>query len=190
MRRLLIPIAMAAAALPLAIPAMAEERSDPSGFQRPGGPFRPAINELLRDLNRAENRIDRSVAQRMLSPREGAGLRRQADQIRLGINRALRNGISGREFGALRAQVNRIGSVCASSAATISATTSARATDPRRPGAAPRFHTMARRSAMAGSSPSLRATPRIEEARDQRLSLALPGVARVRRARRWSGLVL
>lgn len=73
-----------------------------------GGPSRQAINELLRDLNRAESRIDRSVQRRIISQREAFGLRREANQIRVRLNRASRNGISGREFGALRVQVNRL----------------------------------------------------------------------------------
>jgi hypothetical protein len=73
-----------------------------------GGPSRQAINELLRDLNRVENGIERSVQRRVISQREANGLRREANQIRNQLNRASRNGISGREFGALRGQVNRI----------------------------------------------------------------------------------
>ena len=73
-----------------------------------GGPSRQAINELLRDLNRAESRIERSVQRRIISQREAFGLRREANQIRVRLNRASRNGISGREFGSLRVQVNRL----------------------------------------------------------------------------------
>ena len=73
-----------------------------------GGPSRQAINELLRDLSRAENGITRSAQRRIISQREAFSLRREANQIRLRLNRAARNGISGREFGALRVQVNRL----------------------------------------------------------------------------------
>ena len=40
--------------------------------------------------------------------REAIGLRREANQIRVRLNRAARNGISGREFAELRVQVNRL----------------------------------------------------------------------------------
>ena len=73
-----------------------------------GGPSRQAINELVRDLNRAESRIERSVQRRIISQREAFGLRREANQIERRLNLASRNGISGREFGALRVQVNRL----------------------------------------------------------------------------------
>lgn len=73
-----------------------------------GGPSRQAINELLRDLRRAENGIQRSVERRMISQREAMGLRREANQIERRLDMASRNGISGREFGALRVQVNRL----------------------------------------------------------------------------------
>jgi hypothetical protein len=73
-----------------------------------GGPSRQAINQLLRDLNRVESRIDRSVQRRIISQREAMGLRRQANQIERQLHRASRNGISGREFAALRVQVNRL----------------------------------------------------------------------------------
>jgi len=73
-----------------------------------GGPSRQAINELLRDLQRAENGIQRSVQRRVISQREAVGLRRQANQIERRLNLASRNGITGREFASLRVQVNRL----------------------------------------------------------------------------------
>ena len=73
-----------------------------------GGPSRQAINELVRDLNRAESRIERSVERRIISQREGFSLRREANQIERRLNLASRNGISGREFSILRSQVNRL----------------------------------------------------------------------------------
>jgi hypothetical protein len=78
-----------------------------TGWNR-GGPSRQAINELIRDLNRAESRIDRSAQRRIISQREAFGLHREANQIERQLQRAARNGISGREFGMLRSQVNRL----------------------------------------------------------------------------------
>jgi hypothetical protein len=77
------------------------------GWNR-GGPSRQAINELLRDLQRAENGIQRSVQRRVISQREAVGLRREANQIERRLNLASRNGITGREFASLRVQVNRL----------------------------------------------------------------------------------
>jgi hypothetical protein len=73
-----------------------------------GGPSRQAISELRRDLQRAENGIQRSVQRRIISQREAVGLRREANRIEARLALASRNGISGREFGALRVQVNRL----------------------------------------------------------------------------------
>jgi hypothetical protein len=72
------------------------------------GPTRQAINELIRDLNRVETRIERSAQRRIISPREAFSLRREASQIERRLQRAGRDGISHREFASLRAQVNRI----------------------------------------------------------------------------------
>ncbi len=73
-----------------------------------GGPSRQAIAELRRDLQRAENAIQRSVQRRIISQREAVGLRREANRIEARLALASRNGINGREFGALRVQVNRL----------------------------------------------------------------------------------
>ena len=73
-----------------------------------GGPSRAAINELIRDLNRVEMRIERSVQRRIISPREAFSLRREANRIERQLHRAGRNGISHREFASLRVQVNRL----------------------------------------------------------------------------------
>jgi hypothetical protein len=73
-----------------------------------GGPSRQAINELLGDLQRAENGIQRSVQRRVISQREAIGLRREANQIERRLQLAGRNGITGREFASLRVQVNRL----------------------------------------------------------------------------------
>ena len=108
MRKFLISIAMVSTALTAATPAMAQYRNQPRAVWNHGGPSRQAINELLRDLNRAESRIDRSAQRRIISQREAFSLRREANQIRIRLNRAARNGISGREFGSLRVQVNRL----------------------------------------------------------------------------------
>jgi len=103
MRKLLISAALATATITAAVPTVAMAQPG-YGWQR-GGPTRPQVANLLRDLNQAEQRIDRN---RGISRREAATLHRQANQIRGQLNRALRGGINAREFASLRAQVNRL----------------------------------------------------------------------------------
>lgn len=112
MRKFLIPALVLSTVVGIA-PAAAQHGGYHNGNRgnvewNRGDPSRQAINELLRDLQRAESRIERSVQRRIISQREAFGLRREANRIEVQLNRASRNGISGREFGALRAQVNRL----------------------------------------------------------------------------------
>ena len=109
MRKFLISIALASTVM-TAAPAMAQYRGGhgPRVEWNRGGPSRQAINELLRDLNRAESRIDRSAQRGIISRREAFSLRREAHRIEVRLNQASRNGISGREFASLRVQVNRL----------------------------------------------------------------------------------
>jgi Spy/CpxP family protein refolding chaperone len=106
MRKFLIAAALVSTAA-TAMPALAQPGygHGQGRVWNNGGPSRQQINELLRDLNQAENRIDRA---RGISRREAIGLRREAGNIRGQLNRAMRNGINNREFFALRAQVNRL----------------------------------------------------------------------------------
>ena len=103
MRKLLISAALATATITAAVPTAAMAQPG-YGWQR-GGPTRAHVINLLRDLNRAEQRINRAPG---ISRREAVALRRQANQIRFQLNRAQRNGISAREFASLRVQVNRL----------------------------------------------------------------------------------
>ena len=111
MRKFLIPALVLSTVVGVA-PAAAQH----GGYHSPrghvawnrGGPSRQAINELIRDLDRVETRIDRSAQRRIVSQREAFGLHREANQIERDLQRASRNGISGREFGMLRVQVNRL----------------------------------------------------------------------------------
>jgi len=109
MRKLLISVAIATATI-AAVPAAAQYHG--GGQARAGwhqnGPSRAAVNNLVRDLNQAQNRITRSQQRRIISPREAVSLRREAVQIRQRLNLAARGGISGREFAQLRLRVNRL----------------------------------------------------------------------------------
>ncbi len=116
MRKLLTSAFLATATIVTALPtaAMAQpgayQGHRPSaaqhgyGWQR-GGPTRAQVIDLMRDLNRAEQRINRAPG---ISRREAVALRRQASHIRYQLNRAQRNGINRREFAILRGQVNRL----------------------------------------------------------------------------------
>lgn len=112
MRKIFLSVALATATIATAAPAVAEAQSHARSPHRPmwnqGGPTRAQINDLLRDLNRAENGIQRAQQRRIISPREARGLRNQARQINHRLNMASRNGINNREFGSLRMQVNRL----------------------------------------------------------------------------------
>jgi hypothetical protein len=103
MRKLLISAALATATIAAAVPATAMAQPH-YGWNR-GNVSRGQVNDLIRDLQRAEVRINRAPG---ISRREAASLRREANQIRFQLNRAQRNGINAREFGVLRGQVNRL----------------------------------------------------------------------------------
>jgi len=107
MRKLLFSVAIATATIATAVPAAAQNRDHRPGWNQ-GGPNRGQVNNLLRDLNQAESQIARAQQRRMISPREAVSLRREANQIRLQLNRALRGGINNREFVQLRTRVNRL----------------------------------------------------------------------------------
>jgi hypothetical protein len=118
MRKLLVSVAVATATL-AAVPAVAQYHSgrhqgwDQRGPDRhPGwqqrGPSRHAVGQLLQQLDRAEQRIQRSARRGIISQREAFGLRREANQVRNRLHWAGRNGLSGREFASLRFQVDRL----------------------------------------------------------------------------------
>ena len=125
MRTFLISAATAAAALTmLAAPASAQYRGQDRGGwdQRDhrdhrgygddrgyGRGDRQAVNQLLRDLDRVEQRIQRATQRGgSLSQREAFSLRREAQNIRERLYRAQRNGLSGREYQELRQRIDRL----------------------------------------------------------------------------------
>ena len=105
MRKLLVSVALATATL-AAVPAAAQYNTYHGWHQR--GPDRHAVNQLVRQLNQVDVRIDRQVRRGAISRREGIALNRQANRIRNRLHNAGRNGLSGREFAELRVQVNRL----------------------------------------------------------------------------------
>ena len=115
MRKFLISVALVSTAL-TAAPALAQDygrpgydhRGDHRGDWNRGGPDRPAVNNLLRQLDQVDFRIQRSLQRRMISPREAISLRREANDIRVRVNVRGRDGLSGREFAQLQIRVNRL----------------------------------------------------------------------------------
>ena len=116
MRKFLISVALVSTAL-TAAPALAQDYGRP-GYDHRGdhrgadwdrrGPARPAVNNLLRQLDQVEFRIQRSLQRRAISPREAYSLRREANEIRARVNVRGRDGLSGREFAQLQVRVNRL----------------------------------------------------------------------------------
>ena len=106
MRKLLVSVALATATL-AAVPAAAQYRDHHPGWNQ-RGPSRPAVNNLLRQLDNVDVRITRSMQRRVISQREAFSLRRESNQIRSRLGIAARNGLSGREFANLQVQVNRL----------------------------------------------------------------------------------
>jgi hypothetical protein len=116
MRKFLISAALVSSAL-IAVPAMAQDHSRQGYDQRDdhrggdwnrGGPDRPAVNNLLRQLDQIDFRIQRSVQHRAISQREAFSLRREANQIRARLNYRGRDGLSRREFFQLQGRVNQL----------------------------------------------------------------------------------
>ena len=118
MRKFLVSVALVSTAL-TAAPALAQDygrqgydhRDDNRGDHRGDwnrGPGRPAVNNLLRQLDQVDLRIQRSLQRRAISPREAVSLRREANDIRVRVNVRGRNGLSGREFAQLQVRVNRL----------------------------------------------------------------------------------
>jgi len=106
MRKLLISVVLATTTL-VAVPAAAQYRDHRPGYDR-RGPDRPAVNNLLRQLDQVDRRIQRSAQRRIISQREAFSLRRESNQIRGRIRVAARNGINRREFAELQIRVNRL----------------------------------------------------------------------------------
>ena len=107
MRKLLVSVAIATATL-AAVPAAAQYHPGHHRGWQHRGPDRHAVGQLLQQLDRAEQRIHRSARRGIISQREAFGLRREANQVRQRLHWAGRNGLSGREFAALRFQVDRL----------------------------------------------------------------------------------
>lgn len=114
MRKFILSVALATATL-AAVPAAAqyrgndrqwEQRDERGWYNR--GPNRRAVQQLMIRINEVEQRIDRSARRGVISSREAFSLRREANQIRNRLQRAGRDGLSGREFAQLNGRVNQL----------------------------------------------------------------------------------
>jgi len=106
MRKLLVSVAIATATI-AAVPAAAQYRGGNMGWHQ-RGPNRIAVDNLLRQLDQVDIRIDRSARRGILSQREAFGLRRESSQVRRQLAFTSRDGLSGREFARLQVEVNRL----------------------------------------------------------------------------------
>ena len=111
MRKFLISVALVSTAL-TAAPALAQNYGHAGyGDHRNDwnrAPARPAVNNLLRQLDQVDLRIQRSLQHRAISPREAYSLRRETNDIRARVNVRGRNGLNGREFAVLQSRVNQL----------------------------------------------------------------------------------
>ena len=112
MRKFLISVALVSTAL-TAAPALAQDYGRPGygdhrGDWNRGGPDRQAVNNLLRQLDQVDFRIQRSVQRRAISPREAFSLRREANDIRARLAYRGRDGLDRRELFQLESRVNRL----------------------------------------------------------------------------------
>ena len=97
MRKLLISLA-AVASVTAALPAAAQVWR-----------LAPSVNRQIQsDINQLRNQIERARSRRTISPREAAGLRRDAMNVQRTYNRYARNGLNLAEVRALESRVNRV----------------------------------------------------------------------------------
>jgi len=104
MRKIILSLAAASAALTAAAPAAAQ--GGPWSYSQPW--VRGGEQRLLADLGRIDQRIAWAEQRRAVSPREAFGLRREANRIRQRIGWASRNGVNAREFERIREDIRRL----------------------------------------------------------------------------------
>ena len=107
MRKLLVSVAIATATL-AAVPAAAQYQNSGWGRQDDRSWNRQGFNNLLRQIEQVDNRIDRSARRGFISQREAYGLKRSATNLRGDLRRSARNGLTRREFADLQVRVDRL----------------------------------------------------------------------------------
>ena len=129
MRKILISLAVTAATL-TAVPAAAQYRDNDRRWdqredrwdqredrwdqredrwdQRDDHRDRRAVQHLLRELDRVQQRVERSSNRGIISPREAFALRRELSRVRDRLHRSARNGLSHREVRELSFQIDRV----------------------------------------------------------------------------------
>lgn len=96
MRKILISLAIASATM-VASPAVAQR-----GYGHQAG------NQIQREINQLENRIDRSFQNRQISRREATSLRRDANGLQRDYYRFARNGLDRGEIRNLQVRLDRL----------------------------------------------------------------------------------
>ena len=98
MRRILLSLGVAVAAMSVSAPASAQAwRLQPS-VQR----------QIQNDINQLDRQISRAAARRTISQREATGLRREALNLQRQYNRYVRRGLNRQEVAYLETGVNRL----------------------------------------------------------------------------------
>ena len=105
-KKFAVPLALAAASLSIAGTAQARPYDHaPHG----GWNLGPAAGAQIRqDINTLGNAIDRAAARRTISPREAAGLRRQARDVQRLYGQYARGGLDRGEVRALQQRINSV----------------------------------------------------------------------------------
>ena len=98
MRKVLITLAIASATV-VATPAAAQRGY---GYGHQGG------NQIQREINQLENRIDRSFQNGRISRREALSLRREANGLQRDYFRFARNGLDRGEYRNLQVRLDRL----------------------------------------------------------------------------------
>ena len=100
MRKTIIALALSTMIAGVATPALARDNDRyPGGNRAEASYLTPARNaEIRRDIYALDNRIQRAQANRVLSPREAQGLRRDARDIKQTYARSANRGLSVSEF--------------------------------------------------------------------------------------------
>jgi len=80
----------------------------PYGHHNPGRPTPYRDANIRADIDNLNRNIDRAIARRTISPREAAGLKRQAVQVQRLYSAYARNGLTPAEVRTLQTRVDQI----------------------------------------------------------------------------------
>ena len=98
MRKLMLSLVVAAAAIGVSAPASAQPWRVQPGVQR----------QIQNDISQLDRQITRAASRRTISQREATGLRREAMTLQRNYNRFVRGGLNRQEVASLETGVNRL----------------------------------------------------------------------------------